>query len=95
MLIVSNIKININDDMQKAIEKATRKIKAKPTDVKNAFISKVSIDARHQRDKGEISLICSVGFELLCDEQKLCDKLHDKDIKLKPKTQIEYKVGEE
>ncbi|MBQ4101169.1 MAG: hypothetical protein IJC83_06460 [Oscillospiraceae bacterium] len=94
MLIVSNIKININDEFDVAIQKAKRKIKAKSGDIKSAFISKVSVDARHQRDKGEISLICSVGFELNSDEQKFMQKLNDKDVKLKLKTKIEYKVGE-
>lgn len=60
MLIVSSIRLPLTADKNDAIAKALKQLKVKQTDVKQANISKISVDARRQN----ISLVYSVAVSL-------------------------------
>ena len=74
-IIVSEIKISPDDSKELAFEKAFKVLRLKASQVKEASISKISVDARHN---DRVLLVCSVA--VTCDQQNrkmLCsEKLH-------------------
>ena len=59
MIIVNNIKLNIDTPKHQAVEQAVKKLKLSKRDIASAFIHKMSVDAR-----GDIKFVYSVGVEL-------------------------------
>ena len=72
MLLISNIKTPLGSDEQAAVEKALQTLHLKPTQVKEAYVSKSSLDARHQSD---IRLVSTVAVRLYAGEEKLAARL--------------------
>lgn len=72
-LIVTDIRIGLEETERAAVEKALSKIRLKPSQVQKAYLIKSSVDARK---KSEISLVCSVGIELssIREEERLSQK---------------------
>ena len=73
MLLISNIKTPLGSDEQAAVEKALQTLHLKPTQVKEAYVSKSSLDARHQSD---IRLVSTVAVRLYAGEEKLAARLN-------------------
>ena len=78
-IIVSEIKITPDEPKELAFEKAFSVLKVKSSEVKNASISKISVDARH---KDRVHLVCSVAVE--CEnEEKIAAKAKAKNVVLR------------
>ena len=78
-IIVSEIKITPDEPKELAFEKAFSVLKVKSSEVKNASISKISVDARH---KDRVRLVCSVAVE--CEnEEKIAAKAKSKNVVLR------------
>lgn len=65
MVVVTGVRIGINQGEQAAIEKAVAELGVRESDVKNAYIIKASVDARRRTN---MSMVYSVGLELAADE---------------------------
>ncbi len=92
MIIVNNIKLDINDDKNMAIKKALKLLNLKESEVVSAKIRKVSTDARK---KTEIKFVCSVVVEVL--NKKIEEKFKNisSDIVVKERNEIQFLTGKE
>ncbi len=91
MILVNNIKQNINRPREAAVEKAVKLLGLPGGEIADKWIHKVSIDAR----KGAVSFVYSVAVTLNnpAKEEKFSGK--HKDISVKSQPQIEFGRGEE
>jgi uncharacterized FAD-dependent dehydrogenase len=89
-VIVTNIRAGLERSEDDVIEKALSHVKKTRNDLKNAYIIKVSVDARH---KNNLCLVYSVGLEFSCDEEKIVAEAKDKSVTLHKKTVYEPPIG--
>lgn len=75
---INNINLKIDEDKSLLIKKAAKKLKVDEKEIKNFRILKESLDARKKND---IKFVYCLELEYK-DEEKLVNKLKDKDIKL-------------
>lgn len=85
-VIVSSVKIGIDQHQDLAITKARKILGVSSADVKKANIVKVSLDAR----KNDVCFVYSVSFDLNCDECKLCVRKNSPNIRYKQNTSLEF-----
>ncbi len=85
-VIVSSVKIGIDEKQDTAIEKARKILGVNISEIKNAHIVKMSLDAR----KGTFNFVYSVAFDLLINEEKLCEKRNNSNIRYKQKTALSF-----
>lgn len=71
MLLIPNIKTPLGGDEQTTVEKALSALRLKPSQVKEAYVSKSSLDARHQSD---IRMVSTVAVRLYRGEEKLAER---------------------
>ena len=60
MIIVNNIKLNIDTPKQQAVDIAVKKLRLPKSEIADSFIHKMSVDAR-----GDIKFVYSVGVNLV------------------------------
>ena len=78
-IIVSEIKISPDDSKELAFEKAFKVLRLKASQVREASISKISVDARHN---DRVLLVCSVA--VTCDnEEKIAASAKSKNVVLR------------
>ena len=88
MIIVNNIKLNIDQPKEQAVKQAVKKLKLSQNEIADTFIHKVSVDAR-----GQIKFVYSVGVNLVdtAKENNFAGK--DKDIQIKQKQPLVIQQG--
>ncbi|MBQ3009294.1 MAG: hypothetical protein IJD80_06900, partial [Oscillospiraceae bacterium] len=91
MILVNNIKLNINVPQQAAIDRAVKILALPKNHIRDIWVHKVSIDAR----KGDVKFVYSVAAVLADErlEEKLKGK--NKDISVKPQPKITFERGSE
>lgn len=91
MILVNNIKLNIDSKADTAVERARKLLNLPSSQIKESWVHKISIDAR----KGSVRFVYSVAF-LLSDE-RLEEKFKGKhkDISVKPQPKITFSKGRE
>lgn len=88
---VNNIALKIDEDKNTLIKKVSKKLKISESEIKNIKIIKESLDARKKND---IKYIYCVEIEHK-NEEKLVNKLKDKDVKFEvPSYNAEIVSGE-
>ena len=80
MIVVSNIITRLNDDISVAFNKAKKRLDIDSNTIKDIFIIKTSIDARHNK---EPQFVSSVGIIVNCDEERIVKKCGSKDISVR------------
>ena len=78
-IIVSNIRTGINNSDEQAFYAAKKRLKLKDSDIKNMYIYKKSLDARH---KNNISFVMSVGIDLVKNESETVNAVSDNFVKI-------------
>ncbi len=88
MIIVNNIKLDIEKPRQQAVSAAIKKLKLKEDEIADSFIRRISVDAR-----GQIKFVYSVGIVLAdsAREKRFAGK--DKDITVKEKQPLVIENG--
>ncbi len=91
MILVNNIKLDINAPQRRATEKAVKLLGLKQADIADMWVHKVSVDAR----KGNVAFVYSVAVELVNpkNEEKFAGK--SRDISVKPRVEITFDRGSE
>ncbi|MBQ7816066.1 MAG: hypothetical protein IJ339_01755, partial [Oscillospiraceae bacterium] len=89
MIIVNNIKLNLDQPKEQAVAMAVKKLKLPKVQIRDAFIHKVSVDAR----KG-IKFVYSVGVNLVHAENEKLFIGKDKDVSVKEKQPLVIPNGE-
>ena len=91
MILINNIKLNINADRQNALDKAVKLLGISRSRIKDIWVHKVSIDAR----KGNVSFVYSVAVKLnnATAEEKFSGK--SRDIVVKREPEIKFRLGDE
>lgn len=89
-IIVSNIRIALEENDEQAINIALKRLSIKKSLVKKAYISKKSLDARR---KGNVSFVTSVIVDLFSNEAETVKAVSDSFVKYKEKTQLEFPMG--
>ena len=89
MIIVNNIKLNIDQPKEQAVALAVKKLKLPKWQIRDAFIHKVSVDARK-----DIKFVYSVGINLADAEKEIVLAGRDKDISVKQKQPLVILQGE-
>ncbi len=85
MIRISNIRLNINDDMKNIEKQILKTLKIEKKDLIKVQIYKESIDARR---RGKIDFIYTVDV-IIENEKKVLSKIKDKDVGISP--DLEYK----
>ncbi len=88
MLLISNIKTPLRSDEQAAVDKALSMLRLKPAQVKDAFVSKSSLDARRQ---SEIRMVSTVAVRLYEGEEKAASRFAD--VQYKPDAEFTVTHG--
>ena len=78
MIIVNNIKLNIDAPKEQAIAIALKKLGVPKAEIADSFIHKISVDAR-----GDIKFVCSVGFNLADSRKEAAFAGKNRDITVK------------
>lgn len=89
-IIVSNIRIGIDDPDQMAVNSAIKKIKVPIKNVKNAYIYKKSLDARRRMN---VSFVTSVVIDLFDKEAEAVQSASDPFVMYKPKHELKFAQG--
>ena len=89
MIIVSNIKLDINQQPQTAIEVAIKKLNIQKSDISQINLHKVSVDAR----KGAVKFVYSVAVVLNSPDKEQIFVGKDKDVAVKKQQQIVFEKG--
>jgi len=91
-LRISNINVDIDDELETINKKAAKKLRIPEKDIKGLKILRESIDAR-RKDTIKFNYMVEVNVE---NEDKVLRKIHDRDvIKEKEITKEEFKFGSE
>ena len=89
MIIVNNIKLNIEQPKEQAVAVAVKKLKLPKSEISKAFVHKMSVDARNG-----VKFVYSVGVHL-ADEKRENDFVgRDKDITVKQKQPLVIEKGD-
>jgi uncharacterized FAD-dependent dehydrogenase len=89
-IVVSGIRIGLEDAESVAIEKAIRKLSVDRLNIKDAYVLKQSLDARH---KENISFVNTVAIELYKGESEAVNQASDPFVSYKPRFELELKKG--
>ncbi|MBE6895050.1 MAG: hypothetical protein E7483_05575 [Ruminococcaceae bacterium] len=89
MIIVNNIKLNIEQPKQQAVALAVKKLKLQQSQIADAFIHKMSIDARNG-----VKFVYSVGINLADSAKEQLFAGKDKDITVKQKQPLIIEKGD-
>ena len=89
-IIVSNIRISLDDDDNIAFEIARKKLRITNHLIEKKYIYKKSLDARHQ---GNISFVVSVVIDLFENESEIVNAISDTFVSYRPKNAIEFPKG--
>lgn len=87
MIIVNNIKLDINSSQEQAISIGVKKLKIPQKEIASAFVHKVSVDAR-----GQIKFVYSIGVNLVdpSKEKLFINKIKDVTVKQPKALVLEY-----
>ncbi|MBR5252188.1 MAG: hypothetical protein IKV52_05140 [Oscillospiraceae bacterium] len=88
MIIVNNIKLNIDTPNHQAVEQAVKRLKLSKRDIASAFIHKMSVDAR-----GDIKFVYSVGVELADKTREAAFAGKNRDITVKQSQPLVVETG--
>ena len=91
MILINNIKLDINAPQETAIEKAVKLLGIPKGQIKDIWVHKVSIDAR----KGNVQFVYSVAALLENSKAEEKFKGRHKDISVKPQPEITFATGSE
>ena len=80
-VIISNIRIGIDDPDELAIEKAKKKLSVKDSRISSIHVYKRSLDARRRKHTG---FVLSVLAQLDGDEERLVQRIDDPSVVYKP-----------
>lgn len=89
-IIVSGIRVPLEQGESAAIRKAVKKLGVSRGMVKQAYVTKTSLDARRQ---GNICLVNTVCIELLQGELEAARAASDSSVVYREKTAVEFPVG--
>lgn len=89
-ILVSNIRIGLNDAEEVAIEIAKKRLKADHSNIKKAYVYKKSLDARHHN---RISFVLSVVIDLFEKEAEAVNTASDPFISYKKKFEMTFEQG--
>lgn len=89
-IIINNVRASLSMSEDEIILKALSTIKKRKSEIKNSYIMKSSVDARHRNN---LCLVCSVGVELFEDERKIVENLSNPSIKLREETAYAPEIG--
>ena len=88
MIIVNNIKLNIEQPKEQAVALAVKKLRLPVRDIKDAFVHKMSVDARNG-----VKFVYSVGINLADADKEQLFAGKDKDISVKQKQTLTIEQG--
>jgi len=91
MILINNIKLNIDTPQQAAVEKARKMLGLPAAAIADIWVHKVSIDAR----KGDVKFVYSVAARLADSKVEERFKGKNRDISVKAEPKIEFGRGEE
>lgn len=89
-IIVSNIRLGIDDNEVVAIDSALKKLRVGKSKVERAYIYKKSLDARR---RGNISFVVSVVVKLFENEAEIAKAISDPFISFKQEAPLEFVSG--
>lgn len=90
-IIISNIRLNLNDDENVAFEFARKKLRVTENLIERKYIYKKSLDARH---KANIFFVVSVVIELYKNESEIVKAISDSFVTYKEKEELHFLSGE-
>ena len=90
MILVNNIKLNINSSNQQAMDKAVKMLGVKSVDIADMWVHKISIDAR----KGDVKFVYSVAVKLKDIRKEEAYKGKSGDVQVKAEPKITFGHGE-
>lgn len=90
-IVVSNIRIDLNDSDAVAIKIATYTLKVNTGDISKAYIYKKSLDARR---KGSVSFVVSVVINLFKNEDEIVKTISNPFVSYKEEKKLDFKVGD-
>lgn len=91
MILINNIKLNIDTPQQAAVERAKKMLGLPAAAIADIWVHKVSIDAR----KGDVKFVYSVAARLADSKSEERFKGKNRDISVKAEPKIEFGRGEE
>lgn len=86
MLRVTNVKLSLNEDKSRIIDKLAKKLKVRKKEIVQYTIFRESVDARKRH---MIYFVYTVDVELK-DEESVLNKLKDKDVSVTPPMEYQY-----
>lgn len=89
-IIVSNIRIGLNDSDEVAITQAIKTLGVTLTDVKSSYLHKKSLDARR---RGSVSFVTSVVISLHEREAEIAKAISDPFVSYKSMDKLEFTTG--
>lgn len=89
-VIISNIRIGIDDPDELAIEKAKKKLSVKDSRISSIHVYKRSLDARRRKHTG---FVLSVLAQLDGDEERLVQRIDDPSVVYKPNQTLQVTIG--
>ncbi len=91
-IIVSNIRISLNDEDDIAFEIARKRLRITDSLIEKKYIYKKSLDARH---RGNISFVVSVVIDLFKNESEIVKAISDTFVTYKEKSALEFVKGKD
>jgi uncharacterized FAD-dependent dehydrogenase len=91
-IIISNIRYDINDTEDIAINKAVQKLGVNKSQIKKAYLYKKSLDARR---KGNFAFVASVVVDLVEKEAEIVKAISDPFVMYKEKSELQFQFGNE
>lgn len=89
MILVNNIKLNINSSLEQAMDKAVKLLGLTRSQIKDIWVHKVSVDAR----KGNIKFVYSIALKLTNSKEELKFKGKTLDVVVKSEPKISFEIG--
>lgn len=89
-IIISNIRISLNDEDEVAFEIARKKLRITNSLIEKKYIYKKSLDARH---RGNVSFVVSVVVDLFKNESEIVKAISDTFVTYKKKDKLEFEMG--
>lgn len=91
MILVSGVRLPFCEEEGAAVEKARKAARLKPSQIRDSYIYKRSLDARHRED---IRFVYTVAFQTELDERRHVERLSSPQITYKGETRLELPCGE-
>jgi len=89
MILINNIKLNINSSVDSAVDKAVKLLNIPRSSIADIWVHKVSVDAR----KGDVKFVCSVAAKLADPRAEEKFRGKNNDIVVKAEPQITFTRG--